>query len=358
MGRRDGLPQEAKEFLDYCDATHKQSTTAGYITNLNRFYSFLRKQYPNEKNLFSKIDRPLIQKYCTDLFQVGLQPASRFLALMNLRCYLAWANEMNYIEHDSRDLIQLKDFPKRPVYLPRPIEPNHDKQLINYLKTAKAVTEKGLLILRYTGMRVGELLDLPYNCLHQEDDSSYSIRVPLGKLNNERLVPLTDEALTCIRHMQPDPNRSYLMTSKNGSRYSYSGMRAAMNRACKRADIPYYSIHQLRHTLATSLLNGGASLATVMRILGHKKINMTLRYAKVTQSTVRKQYFDAINAYIEDYDITPYENDKRNPLDVFSDLIRLLEKKRQESKNPKEDNTKVKLIKRLRRLEDDLRHVL
>lgn len=388
MARREDLPKEAKDFLNYCDATLKRSTVQMYITNLNKFYAFFKVQYPNESNLFSKIDRALIQKYYTHLFHANLKPATRFLGIMNLRCYLTWAREMGHIEQDPRELIQLRDFPKRPQYLPRPIEPDHDRKLIEYLKTATPVTEKGLLLLRYTGMRVGELLDLPYDCLHQEDDGSYSVRVPLGKLNNDRLVPLTDEGLEFITGMQqeaisakykwerktcsscnhrqdiridvmPDPKRTYLMTSGNGRRLTYSGMRAAMNRACEHSGIPHYSVHQLRHTLATVLLNGGASLATVMKILGHKKVNMTLRYAQVTQTTVRKEYFAAINKSIDEYEIEmPYQKRSSDPLEAFTDLVRLIEKKRQESKNPQDDNRKVQLIKRLRRFENEIRDVL
>jgi len=388
MARRSDLPKEAKDFLNYCDATLKKSTVQMYITNLNKFYAFFNVQCPEEKNQISKIDRALIQKYYTHLFHANLKPATRFLGIMNLRCYLTWAREMGHIDKDPRELIQLQDFPKRPQYLPRPIEPDHDKKLIEYLKTSKAVTERGLLLLRYTGMRVGELLDLPYDCLHQEDDGSFSVRVPLGKLNNDRLVPLTDEGLEFISGMQqeaisakykwerktcsscnhrqdikvdvlPDPKRTYLMTSSNGRRLTYSGMRSAMNRSCEHAGISHYGVHQLRHTLATVLLNGGASLATVMKILGHKKVNMTLRYAQITQTTVRKEYFAAINKAIDEYEIEmPYQKRSADPLEAFTDLVRLIEKKRQESKNPEDDNRKVQLIKRLRRFETEIRDVL
>lgn len=388
MGRRDRLPKEAKGFLNYCDATHKKSTVEMYITNLNKFYDFIETQGLDKRDLLKKIDRTLIQKYYTHLFHANLKPATRFLGIMNLRCYLTWAYQMGCINKDPRELIQLQDFPKRPHYLPRPMEPDHDRKLIEYLKTSKTITERGLLLLRYTGMRVGELLDLPYDCLHQEDDSSFSVRVPLGKLNNDRLVPLTDESLDFINNIRqevvatkykwepqtcstcnhqrnvridilPDPKKTFLMTTNTGRRISYSGMRSAMNRACERAGITHYGVHQLRHTLATALLNGGASLATVMKILGHKRVTMTLRYAQITQSTVRKEYFAAINKAIDEYEIkNPELKRPSDPLEAFTDLVRLIEKKRQESKNPKDDNRKVQLIKRLRRFENEIRDVL
>lgn len=361
MGRIDNLPLEAREFLNYCEAIHNKTTLTTYTTSLLKFYTFLKKKFPEEENLLRKIDRPICEEWFAELFHSGLAKASRFLALMNVRCYLNWALDRGYLNVNPRELIRVSDFPKRPQYLPKPLEPDHDQKLQEYLKTSSNLTYKGLLLLRYTGMRVGELIKMPFDCLHQEEDRTFSIKVPLGKLNNERLVPLTQEAVEVIRKIQNHTNkeRFNLMTKTNGVVVSHSGMRSAMNRACIKTGIPHYCVHQLRHTFATSILNGGASLVVIMRLLGHKRFSMTLRYAQVTQETIRREYFNAINKTTEQYDIkSPYEETISNPLVSFADLIRLLEKKRQESSDPKSDKEKLQLLKRLRRLEDELKKIL
>ena len=386
--RRDDLLKEALEFLNYADVAFKGTTVQTYTTSIRKFYDFLRSKYPSEENLLEKIDRPFMEAWFKDMFDAGLKPPSRFLALMNIRCYLSWAFERGYIDQDPRQsFIRVSDFPKKPEYLPKPLEPDHDKKLQAYLEKSHLLTEKGLLLLRYTGMRVGELLGSPCDCLHQEEDGTYSIKIPLGKLDTERLVPLTQEGVNLVHQLQSmarsqkytwqrqdcchcgqgryakvtveqDMENLKLMTGQSGHQISYSGMRAAMNRACETAEIPHYAVHQLRHTFATSLLNAGVSLASVMKLLGHKKISMTLRYAEITQKTIREEYFAAIEKTKEQYDIqTPYEEEISDPLTSLNDLIKLVEKKRQELPDPKTDKKKLNLLKRLRRLEDELQKV-
>jgi len=388
MGKyRQGLAKEALEFLDYGDVAFKATTVLTYTTSLKKFYAFLEEKYPNQENLLSKIDRALMEEWFKNLYDAGLGPASRVLNLMNLRCYFGWAYERGYIKEEPRSLIRTSDFPKRPEYLPKPLEPDHDKKLQEYLRKTKNLSEKGLLLLRYTGMRVGELLNLPCECVQQEEDGSHTIKVPLGKLNTERLVPLTKDGVDLIHQMQSiarsqkhswqkehchscnhqryvkveveqDTPNLKLMNGNSGKAISYSGMRSALNRCCEDVDIPHYAVHQLRHTFATSLLNAGVSLSSVMKLLGHKKISMTLRYAQITQDTIRKEYFAAIEKTKEQYDLkTPYEEEISNPLSSLGDLIKLIEKKRQELPDPKTDKKKLALLKRLRRFKDDVEEV-
>lgn len=388
MGRRAGLPKEALEFLNYADVAFKGTTVQTYTTSVKKFYDFLNSRYPNENNLLSKIDRALMEEWFRDLYDAGLKPPTRIVALMNIRCFLSWAYERGYLPQDPRSsLIRVSDFPRKPMYLPKPLDPEHDKKLQDHLKKSNRLTEKGLLLLRYTGMRVGELLNLPCDCIHPEEDGSHSIKIPLGKMDTERIVPLTQDGVNLVQIIQDiarsqkyawqkqqcsecgreqyvaheikqDMQNLKLMNGTSGEVVSYSGMRSAMNRACESLQIPHYAVHQLRHTFATSLLNAGASLTTVMKLLGHKKVSMTLRYAQVTQETIRKEYFAAIEKTKDQYEIqTPYEHDIANPANSLTDLIKSIEKKRQELPDPKTDKKKLQLLKRLRRLEDELQEI-
>lgn len=384
MHRREILPSQAKDFLSYCDAVHKESTVSGYTTSLRRFYAFIKTQDIEPEKFFDSISRDFFTNWFPTMFKDGLAPASRFLCMMNIRCYLKWAADKGYLKQDPEKLIQVCDFPKKPTYLPRPLEPQHDKKLIEYLKTSDRLTHRGLLLLRWGGMRVGELRKMPWDALRQEEDGTHSIYVPPCKLNHDRLVPLTEEGAqlakkiqnhsikegyvwkkeTCKQGHNSKKHRvkfkapqklEYLMTRTNGMVISYSGMRTSMNRACKAAGIPHYSVHQLRHTFATSLLNAGVSLVALMKLLGHKKIEMTLCYAQVTQATIRREYFKGINKVIEQYDIPDvYKGQQAQPLQSILDIISLVEKRRQEQKHPKSEKKTLQFIKRLKRTHAEL----
>lgn len=382
MNRRDPLPNRAKEFLAYCDTIHKESTVCGYVTNLNTFHSFLRRKFKITNDVFEKIERHHMEEWFYYLLDCRLANATRRLHLNNVRCYFNWAIERGYLKKEVTELIKRKDFPKIPEYLPKPLEIDHDKKLIQYLRTTDVLGLRGLLILRYTGMRVGELLKMPYHCLYKQQDGRYAIKVPLGKLNNERLIPLTDEITKLVQSIQAESLETqyvskkescdgchrthyqkipvqhnpehikFLMTSKNGRVVSYSGMRSAINRACNQAGIPHYSIHQLRHTFATRLIEAGTPLPVVQYLLGHRDITMTMRYTQITQELVRKEFFKANQLTEKEFEIYPSywsEGKKFNIADSFEDIIHFLEKLKTETADPALERQYYNFLKKMKR---------
>jgi hypothetical protein len=82
------------------------------------------------------------------------------------------------------------------------------------------------------------------------------------------------------------------------------------------------TFHRLRHTYATSLLTGGVSLVSLMKLLGHKRIEMTLRYAKVTPSHLRDEYLKAIRILENQTTVTKIQKSGTTGLLHPSDIIR------------------------------------
>lgn len=172
----------------------------------------------------------------------------------------------------------------------------------------------GLAILRGTGMRLGELLDLELDCLWDFGDRGTWVKVPVGKLGTERTVPLDDatladfdawmalrgtqRALIHPRHGQPV---DFLFVER-GRRLSAFRLRAGLDQAVTaaaltgRAGQPLrVTPHQLRHTYGTTLVNAGMSLQALMALMGHVSAEMTLRYASLASPTVRAAYEAAMN---------------------------------------------------------------
>ena len=128
-----------------------------------------------------------------------------------------------------------------------------------------------------------------------------------------------------------------------------------MNKTCSHALIPHYSIHQLRHTFATSLLNAGVSIITLKKLMGHNKIEMTLRYAEIAQVKIKEEFYACADKAIQLYETShALLKTSTDPLRSFTNLISLIEKKRQESQNPKIDRKRINLLKKLRRLESEV----
>src|SRR5258708_2909897 len=98
-------------------------------------------------------------------------------------------------------LIIREDFPVRPEYLPRPLSPEDDQRLQDELRRTDNLYSNALLLTRATGIRIGECIHLPLDCLRQVGPEQWALHVPLGKLHTERLVPLDAEGLRFLKRI-------------------------------------------------------------------------------------------------------------------------------------------------------------
>jgi hypothetical protein len=125
--------------------------------------------------------------------------------------------------------------------------------------------------------------------------------VPLGKLNTERLVPADPEVrriLARIRELRAQPSPAllahspdWLLPRQGRKRPLYRTMREVLADAAKRASCSsHVTPHKMRHTYATEMLLLGVNLPTLMQLLGHKDIRMTLRYVQVTHQDLQRQF--------------------------------------------------------------------
>jgi hypothetical protein len=153
---------------------------------------------------------------------------------------------------------------------------------------------------------LGELRDLELDCVHQIDGHGAWLKVPLGKLGTERMIPLDEETVTVIDRIaarrtpgRPLPHpRSRRPTDfllvHQGRRVSAQALRDELARACATAGLDKVTPHALRHTFATALVNSGCSLQALMQLLGHVSANMSLRYGRLFDTTVRAEYERAL----------------------------------------------------------------
>jgi Phage integrase family len=163
-------------------------------------------------------------------------------------------------------------------------------------------------------MRVGELLDLELDCLVDFASHGSWLRVPVGKLGTERMVPLDEDTLAvlddwtaqrgqqrAIPHPRHDQPADFLFVEQ-GRRLTDWRLRRGLDQAARAAGLTgpggsplHVTPHQLRHTFGTSLINAGISLPALMALLGHVTPEMTQRYAKLAAPTVRAAYQQAMD---------------------------------------------------------------
>ncbi len=167
--------------------------------------------------------------------------------------------------------------------------------------------------LARTGLRKGEFLNLTVDAVVQIG-SAFWLRVPVGKLHNDRYIPLhpqLKELLDQWLAARPTDLRSDLMFVERGRQIAESRVDAAVAKVARTAEIGHTSPHQLRHTLATQAINRGMSLEAIAALLGHRSLRMTLVYARIADRTVANEYF-AVSKKVE----ALYDQPKALPADA------------------------------------------
>jgi hypothetical protein len=150
------------------------------------------------------------------------------------------------------------------------------------------------------------LLDLELDCVHEIPGHGTWLKVPLGKLDTERMIPLDEQTVELIDRITqirsqgrplPHPHThkpAQFLFTRQGHRLSQNAIRAELDRAASTAGLDHITPHQLRHTYATALVNAGVSLQSLMALLGHVSAQMSLRYGRLFDTTVRAEYQRAL----------------------------------------------------------------
>jgi len=313
-GHYSGVDEPLRSlFLDYCDqaaATRAPATVKAIASHLAGFGRFL-----------ASLDPPThIEAWLAALaaahhpdgtaMSVGHQRGQILTVRQFLTDILGWG----WPAAPTRTLIFPRDIPQLPHPLPRYLPPDADRRLTAALEALSApgaaprarLHADALLLTRATGLRIGELRELELDCVHEIDGHGAWLKVPLGKLATERMVPLDDETVAVLDRIAarrtpgrplPHPRTGrpveFLLVHQ-GRRISAQALRAELTRAATEAGLKSVTPHQLRHTYATALVNAGASLQALMQLLGHVSATMSLRYGQLFDATVRAEYERAL----------------------------------------------------------------
>lgn len=159
------------------------------------------------------------------------------------------------------------------------------------------VASNALLLVRHTGIRLGECADLAFDCLHQPASGQWALHVPVGKLHAERLVPVDESVcqivhrLRFFRSLSALPPDGFLLARRHHRTGLLRDLRTHLTQVrtalgMERTIVP----HMFRHTYATEMLRSGVSLQALMKLLGHSSPRMTLIYTEVTQADLQREW--------------------------------------------------------------------
>lgn len=209
---------------------------------------------------------------------------------------LAWTQQRPELDH----LLRAEDVPRLPHRLPRPLTALQDQQLQQELLRRNDLGANAFLLIRHTGMRIGECADLRFDCLHAVGSDQWAIHIPLGKLKTERMVPVDSfvcelvHRLCFFRSLDPLPSDGLLLPRPRSKEALVRQMRDYWHHVCHSIGLPMRIVpHQLRHTYATEMLRSGVSFPAVMKLLGHNSPDMTMHYLDIALPDLQREFHRA-----------------------------------------------------------------
>src|SRR5712691_8485705 len=270
----DGVSPQVRRpmtaYLERLQATLARSSVQGAASELAHFGRFLARHDPGLSSL-ALLDRqhhiePYLNEVAAAVNHRTGQPIAASTARQRIQTagsFLDAIAEWGWPEAAARRLVFPRDAPKLPHPLPRYLPPDQERALLAALEASpNRLRADALLLLRATGMRIGELTDLELDCVHEVPGQGAWLKVPLGKLLTERMVPIDEETVEIIdriaahrspgrplRHPRTGQLADFLLT-RQGRRLSADSVREELHRAAAEAGLDSVVPHQLRQILS------------------------------------------------------------------------------------------------------------
>jgi len=291
-------------YLDQLALSLRPASVKRAETMLRHFACYLTINHPEIEGLVD-VERCHIEAFKRYLptrpGKNGRPPLSEMtirMTLGTLRTFFERVSEWDYPDAPTRVLIFNGDLPTPDAPLPKFLSDLDAAKLMRAAADSDPTRRLVIEILARTGLRVGEFCALPADAVVLIKGRHW-LRVPLGKLHNDRYVPLHPQLVELLDEHQAgrDDDIDRLITWK-GRPLNRHQITRMINRIAKVAGIGHVHPHQLRHTLATQAINRGMSLEAIAAMLGHKTLRMTLVYARIADQTIADAY-DAVSDQVD-----------------------------------------------------------
>lgn len=289
---------EISDFLDYMryERRRSQQTLQGYRLDLEAYVAYLDTLEGHVT--VDTADTEDIRGWIETMMDRGNSASSICRRLSAVRSMYRYALARGLVSHDPAHIVR---GPKKSRYLPQFVREDDMDRLLDSAEWGSdyiSTRARTILILLYeTGMRASELTSL--------DDSSVDftqgeIRVT-GKGNKQRAIPFGDELRTQLQQYISQRNQEWsqradsaLILNDRGRRITYEQLRKeVMTRLSAIGNLAKRSPHVLRHSFATAMLNNGADLESVQKLLGHSELSTTEIYTHTTFEQLKKVYSKA-----------------------------------------------------------------
>jgi site-specific recombinase XerD len=250
------------------------STILAYRADLEQLVDFCTKKnigFPDQ------VTQEIIEAFRDTLLTEKYTPKTVSRKLNAVKTFFRYLVNEGYLDKDpSQNVAHPKIQPSVPKYL-SPLEYRALRDVVRDDARIAAIIE---LILQ-TGMRISEVANLKIDNI-----SGTEIVIEPYATQPERKIPLNKPAKEAIdRYLRerPKTDSPYLFVSKNGKPLAVRNIRAAIDRYMQKAEVPDYSVNDLRTTFIVENLKYGVDLVLLSQVVGHKRLSTTERYLELAE---------------------------------------------------------------------------
>jgi site-specific recombinase XerD len=294
-----GVTEPMRRYLEQIACVLRPRSVVNTDLSLRCFATFLAEATPGVTGL-AQITRRHVEAFKPWLAarpgqnKPKVTPATIAHRLGTLRMFFVRIDEWGWDDAPARVPMFPGDLPRLDRPPPKALNDASAARLLRAAREDRRMLVRVTVeMLLRTGLRVSEYTGLPASAVVLIGAGPW-LHVPVGKLGEDRYLPLHPQLVTLIddyRTAHVAPDHPLLLPRENGRPLDRHTVTRMINRAGAAAGLPHIHPHQLRHTLATQAINRGMSLEAIAALLGHRSLDMTLRYAKIASRTVADEYF-------------------------------------------------------------------
>ena len=287
-----------EKFLDYLryERNRSELTVTAYEHSLRDFEAYFKSR--DSQLSWESVDSDVIRDWMESLMDKGDMASTVNRSLSAVRSFFRFALSRGLVKHDPSHVVK---GPKKQKPLPQFVRENEMNRLLDIKEMwgseYEDIRARTIILLFYsTGMRLAELVGLNS---HDVDFVSRQLKVT-GKRNKQRIIPFGDEVETALRDYIQLRDKivgmatEALFTSEKGGRISRNQVGMLVKKHLSQVTtLKKRSPHVLRHSFATAMLNNGAGLESVRKLLGHESVATTEIYTHTTFEQLKKVYKDA-----------------------------------------------------------------
>ncbi len=256
-----------------CIENYSDQTIKNYLSVLKLFLEWV------EKSKLKKVDENEIQNY---LYYCKTEKKYSYSTMKQVIATIGFLYKKVFCQPLPKALdIKLR----KPTHLPTVLSIG---EISKILKVTNNLKHKTILILIYSGgLRLGELINLKISDI---DSEAMKIHIRGAKGKKDRYIMLSENVLTLLRaYYKAYTPKEYIFEGQKGGRYSPQSVQSAFKSALKRSGIKKKAtVHTLRHSFATHLLDEGTDIRYIQELLGHKRLETTQIYTHISSYSINK----------------------------------------------------------------------